>query len=184
MGPQTKATIWNSVFTFALLLVTGCYAWFTLEMTNSINLQLELTRKQYRISYRPYIYFGKFELDPKEFEGFKYRIIMENSGLVPAKVKIEKYCVNKEDNCFKEDDFSYIYPNSDGTNIGAVGSMTEIKKYIESNKEFKLIFKLRYWSIDDTEMLNPYIFEKTIRIFKDPNNPSNFLHESLNTNAS
>ena len=182
MGPQTKATIWNSIFTLALLIVTGCYAYFTLEMTNITTSQFELTRKQFEISYRPYIYFDKFELQPEKFEGLEYVIVVKNSGLVPAKVKIEKYCINDEDNCNQIDNFTYIFPGSDGSNIGAIGSSTEFKKSIQ-NGDIKLFIKLKYWSISDKEMLIPYIFEEIIRVFKDPSNPLNFLHENIMINA-
>jgi len=181
MGPQTKATTWNAFFTFVLVAITACYAWFTWNMADTMTSQLELTREQHKINYRPYVFFEKFELDPKKFEGLQHMIIMKNSGMVPAKVKVEKYCFNNENNCAEINGYSYIFPNSDGTNIAAIGSSTEIKKVIENDGDFKLIIKLKYWSINDSEMLNPFIYESTIRIFVDPESPSNFLHENLYT---
>jgi len=174
MGPQTKAIIWNAIFTFILLVVTGTYAWFTQSMADTMTSQLNLSLEQ----HRPYIFFEKFEFEPEKFGGLQYMVVVKNSGSVPAKVKLEKFCIDNEDNCSDKLGYLYIFPNSGGSNLGALGDAEEVKESIRENGDIKLIIKLKYWPINDDSQ-DPYIYEAKIRIFKDNESPPNFLHENM-----
>ena len=129
MGPQTKAIIWNAIFTFILLVVTGTYAWFTQSMADTMTSQLNLSLEQ----HRPYIFFEKFEFEPEKFGGLQYMVVVKNSGSVPAKVKLEKFCIDNEDNCSDKLGYLYIFPNSGGSNLGALGDAEEVKESIREN---------------------------------------------------
>lgn len=176
MGPQTKATI-------LLIVVTGFYTFFTFEIANITDKQFDLLYQQNLQNNRPYIFLEKFELEPEEFEGLQYVMTLRNSGSIPARIKTEKYCYNTEQNCAKDIEEMIVFPNSDGSHVGAIGNPIDLKKEIEKNTKVKLIYKLNYWAISDIGKKKTYFYEIHIELFRDPNNPSNFLHKNLFVNA-
>lgn len=135
---------------------------------------------------RPYVYLEEFRFgwEEEKFNGYQHVFIFKNSGNLPARIKIEKYCyITNEQYCSDVSKEGIIFPNSDATNLGVLGNQDDLKKEIEKNNKIDIIYRLNYGAVNDIENKAPYFYEVQIEIFKDPKNPANFLHRTILENA-
>lgn len=183
---KTKSN-WQGMSTFLLLVVTVFYTFFTYSMVIIMKNQFNLAYDQIQKNDRPYVFIDKFDLDPKQKEGYQeghqYVLVMKNSGNVPATGRIEKFCYNNENNCNNPESNIFIFPDSDGIKIGPPGDYLSLKKEINTNKEIKLIYRINYWAVDDVEKEKIYFYEVHIKLYEDIKNPSNILYTRVYMNA-
>ncbi|MFA6025840.1 MAG: hypothetical protein WC727_05315 [Ignavibacteriaceae bacterium] len=150
------------ITTFVLVVITGIYVFYTKELSESAQKQIQLQLEQFKLDNRPSVFISGWGEFQKFSDMQTIRFTLKNVGKLPAKFDTIEYKIIIGDKTIDIDskDFSkptVIFPSQENMHIDLPVPnvlFTDIKK----NLGFYIKLQIIYYSINDIEKLNQFSY--------------------------
>ena len=150
------------ITTFVLVVITGIYVFYTKDLSESAQKQIQLQLEQFKLDNRPSVFISGWG----EFQKFKemqtIRFTLKNVGKLPArfdnieyKLVIGEKVINIESKDFSKP--AVIFPEQENIHID-LPVPNKLQPLIKDNRGFDILFEFTYYSINDINRQNQFSY--------------------------
>lgn len=177
------------LITFVLVVITGIYVFYTKELSETAQQQIQLQLEQFRLDNRPSVFISGWG-DFQKFEDMQtIRFLLKNVGKLPARFDDIEYklVIGKKVIDIESKDFSkpaVIFPEQENIHID-LPVPNKLMPLIKDNRAFNIFFKFTYYSINDMSKQNQFSYSvKYLLRMKSPESKTidEYILQEINAN--